>query len=63
MRAARVKFRADPGQVAATALLLLLAGGSWVITGRLMAGMDNGPGTDLGSLGFFVSAWVLMMAR
>ena len=27
-----------------------------------MAGMDEGPGTDLGSLGFYVSVWVAMMA-
>jgi predicted metal-binding membrane protein len=27
-----------------------------------MAGMDAGPGTDLGALGWFVGVWVLMMA-
>ncbi len=27
-----------------------------------MAGMDNGPGSDLGSLSFYVAAWVVMMA-
>jgi predicted metal-binding membrane protein len=27
-----------------------------------MAGMDAGPGTDLGGLGFWVTAWVVMMA-
>jgi predicted metal-binding membrane protein len=26
-----------------------------------MAGMDTGPGTDPGTLGFYVSAWVVMM--
>jgi predicted metal-binding membrane protein len=26
-----------------------------------MAGMDQGPGTDPGSLGFYVSVWILMM--
>ena len=27
-----------------------------------MAGMDAGPGTDLGALGWFVGVWVVMMA-
>jgi predicted metal-binding membrane protein len=27
-----------------------------------MAGMDAGPGTDLGTLGFYTGAWVVMMA-
>jgi predicted metal-binding membrane protein len=27
-----------------------------------MRGMDNGPGTDLGALGWFVGVWVVMMA-
>ena len=27
-----------------------------------MAGMDGGPGTDLGALGWFLGVWVVMMA-
>src|SRR5438874_255645 len=27
-----------------------------------MAGMDAGPGTDLGTLGFYTGVWVVMMA-
>src|SRR5436305_13187778 len=27
-----------------------------------MAGMDAGPGTDLGALGWFLGVWVVMMA-
>jgi predicted metal-binding membrane protein len=27
-----------------------------------MAGMDAGPGTNPGALGFFLSTWVVMMA-
>src|SRR5262245_1095158 len=27
-----------------------------------MEGMDGGPGSDLGSLGFYVTAWVVMRA-
>ena len=32
------------------------------MTGEQMAGMDAEPGTDPGSVGFYVSAWVVMMA-
>jgi predicted metal-binding membrane protein len=42
--------------------LLLLAAIAWATTGDRMAGMDAGPGTDLGGLGFWVTAWVVMMA-
>jgi predicted metal-binding membrane protein len=44
------------------ATLLLLAAVSWVVTDDRMAGMDMGPGTDPGTLGFWVTAWVVMMA-
>jgi predicted metal-binding membrane protein len=40
---------------------LAVAAVAWAGTARLMDGMDDGPGTDLGSLGFFIGAWVLMM--
>src|SRR5262245_30038554 len=42
--------------------LILLAAIAWAITGDRMDGMDAGPGTDLGGLGFWVTAWVVMMA-
>ena len=42
--------------------LLLLAAVAWAVTGDRMSGMDAGPGTDPGSLGFWVTAWVVMMA-
>jgi len=42
--------------------LVLLAAIAWAMTGDRMAGMDAGPGTDLGGLGFWVTAWVVMMA-
>jgi predicted metal-binding membrane protein len=32
------------------------------MTGDRMAGMDAGPGTELGGLGFWLTAWVVMMA-
>jgi predicted metal-binding membrane protein len=43
-------------------LLLLLALVGWVLTDERMAGMDAGPGTDLGTLGFFLVTWVVMMS-
>jgi len=42
--------------------LLLLAAVAWAWTGDRMAGMDAGPGTDPGTLGFWLTAWVVMMA-
>jgi predicted metal-binding membrane protein len=42
--------------------LLVLAALAWVVTDSQMAGMDAGPGTDPGSLGFFLGVWVVMMA-
>jgi predicted metal-binding membrane protein len=42
--------------------LLALAGGAWVLTDHRMQGMDAGPGTDLGALGWFAVSWLVMMA-
>ena len=44
------------------ALLLALAALAWWATANQMAGMDAGPGTDLGALGWFIGVWVVMMA-
>jgi predicted metal-binding membrane protein len=44
------------------ALLLALAGAAWWATLARMAGMDAGPGADLGTLGWFAVTWVVMMA-
>ena len=44
------------------ALLLGLAAVAWWSTADRMAGMDAGPGTDLGALGWFLGVWVVMMA-
>ncbi len=43
---------------------LVLAGAlvAWIITVNRMLGMDAGPGTDLGGLGWYVGIWVTMMA-
>src|SRR5438034_11668805 len=34
---------------------------AWLITIDRMRGMDGGPGTDLGGLGWYVGIWVTMM--
>jgi len=52
-------MRTEPGIVAA---LLAAAGLAWWSTADRMAGMDAGPGTALGSLGWFTGSWVTMMA-
>jgi predicted metal-binding membrane protein len=55
-------FAALRGRLALVALLLGLAGLAWWSTANRMAGMDAGPGTDLGALGWFLAVWVVMMA-
>jgi predicted metal-binding membrane protein len=44
------------------ALLFGLAAVAWLFTVDRMRGMDQGPGTDPGTLGWFLGAWVVMMA-
>ena len=44
------------------ALLFVLAGFGWWWTAGQMRGMDNGPWTGLGTLGWFLTVWVVMMA-
>jgi predicted metal-binding membrane protein len=55
-------FAAVRARLGLVALLLLLAGLAWWATASQMAGMDAGPGADLGALGWFIGVWVLMMA-
>jgi predicted metal-binding membrane protein len=52
--------RANP--VGLAALLLGLALVTWIVTIERMRGMDMGPGTDLGALGWYLGIWVTMMA-
>jgi predicted metal-binding membrane protein len=47
---------------AALMVTLGIAGASWVVAIRQMTGTDMGVATRLGSFGFFVVLWVLMMA-
>jgi predicted metal-binding membrane protein len=49
-------------QVGLIGLLLVGAVIAWGVTDDRMQGMDAGPGTDLGGLGFYVTVWVVMMA-
>jgi predicted metal-binding membrane protein len=44
------------------ALLIAVAAACWAVTVNRMQGMDMGPGTDLGSLGWFAGVWATMMA-
>ena len=46
-----------------TALFLLGAAAlAWAVTADRMQGMDAGPGTELGSFGWFAGVWAVMMA-
>jgi predicted metal-binding membrane protein len=52
--------RLSPVGVAAILIGLTLV--SWIVVFDRMRGMDAGPGTDLGGLGWFLGIWVTMMA-
>src|SRR5437763_455943 len=49
-------------QLGLLAGLLALAALAWFVTRERMLGMDAGPGTDPGGLGFYVVSWVVMMS-
>jgi predicted metal-binding membrane protein len=49
-------------RLALVALLFALAIVAWWSTADRMSGMDEGPGTALGGLGWFLGVWVVMMA-
>ena len=59
LRPALAATRAQLGLVGA---LFALAGIGWWWTLRQMRGMDDGPWTALGTFGWFLSVWVVMMA-
>jgi predicted metal-binding membrane protein len=54
------RIRARP--LGTAALLLAAALVAWIVTVQRMRGMDGGPGTDLGGLGWFLGIWVTMTA-
>ena len=45
-----------------TAVLIAAALVAWIVTVDRMRGMDAGPGTTLGGLGWYLGVWVTMMA-
>jgi hypothetical protein len=51
-----------PRSLRVTTLVLGGALVAWIVTLERMRGMDAGPGTDLGGLGWFLGLWVTMMA-
>ena len=55
----RLTLRAHATIIAALLGAALVA---WIVTVERMRGMDAGPGTDLGSLGWYLGIWVTMMA-
>jgi predicted metal-binding membrane protein len=57
----RPAFTASRAQWGLVVLLFALAGVAWWWTGRVMRGMDDGPWTSLGTFGWFLSIWVVMM--
>jgi predicted metal-binding membrane protein len=58
----RPAFAATRAQLGLVVTLLVLAAVGWWWTIRQMRGMDNGPWTDLGTFGWFVTVWIVMMA-
>jgi predicted metal-binding membrane protein len=63
MRTAILMRRQSGARAAALAIALAsLAVICWVVATRRMAGMDMGPGADLGSFPFFAATWATMMA-
>ena len=55
-------FAAARARLGLIALLFALAAVAWWSTADRMSGMDEGPGTELGALGWFLGVWVVMMA-
>ena len=49
-------------QAVLIASLLAIAAVCWAVTNDRMGGMDAGPGTELGGVGWFLVVWVTMMA-
>jgi predicted metal-binding membrane protein len=55
-------FSAARSRLGLIAALFALAGVGWWSTVERMQGMDEGPWTALGAFGWFLGAWVVMMA-
>jgi predicted metal-binding membrane protein len=55
-------FAAARARLGLVAVLFVLSGVAWWSTVDRMRGMDEGPGTGLGTLGWFLGVWIVMMA-
>jgi predicted metal-binding membrane protein len=55
-------FTAARARLGLVALLFVFSGLAWWSTVDRMRGMDEGPGTGLGTLGWFLGVWIVMMA-
>jgi predicted metal-binding membrane protein len=55
-------FAAARARLGLVAVLFVLSGVAWWSTADRMRGMDDGPGTELGTLGWFLGVWLVMMA-
>ena len=67
MEAARVSTRSgavrlDRSRLVLLGALLALAVVAWLVTNDRMEGMESMPGMALGTLGFYATVWVVMMA-
>jgi predicted metal-binding membrane protein len=60
--AATPALMASRARLGLVALLFAVAAFGWWSTAERMRGMDDGPWTALGTLGWFVGVWVVMMA-
>jgi predicted metal-binding membrane protein len=55
-------FAAARARLGLIAVLFALAALAWWSTAGRMSGMDDGPGTELGAVGWFLGVWIVMMA-
>jgi predicted metal-binding membrane protein len=55
-------FAASRARLSLIASLFALSAAAWWWTVERMRGMDGGPGAELGTLGWFLGVWVVMMA-
>ena len=55
-------FAAARARLGLVVVLFALAAVGWWWTGRQMQGMDDGPWTALGTAGWFIGTWIVMMA-
>jgi predicted metal-binding membrane protein len=55
-------FAAARARLGLVAVLFVVAGVGWWWTADQVNGMDDGPWTELGTLGWFIGVWVVMMA-